>query len=114
MRQYVEQLRRVGTRTDAFGTDPNNADSRPEIEALVVTADGNDYLAIRFLARAGANDLEISGQVSSDFTSWTTNTVPFGTPDPVEDGRERITLRAADPIPASTTQQVRLRIVISQ
>ena len=98
----------------AFGTDPNNTDSRPEIEALVVTADGNDYLAIRFLARAGANDLEISGQVSSDFTSWTTNTVPFGTPDPVEDGRERITLRAADPIPASTTQQVRLRIVISQ
>ena len=53
----------------AFGTDPNTSDERPEIVALIVNADGNDYLAIRFLARANANDLQISGEISNDSTS---------------------------------------------
>ncbi|MCP4848157.1 MAG: hypothetical protein GY899_09460 [Verrucomicrobiaceae bacterium] len=98
----------------AFGTDPNNTDSRPEIEALVVRVDGNDYLAIRFLARANANDLGITGQISNDFTTWRASTVPFGAPDLSEDGRQRITLRSTNPIPQAAEQQIRLRIEISQ
>ena len=98
----------------AFGTDPNNTDSRPEIEALVVRVDGNDYLAVRFLARANANDLGITGQISNDFTTWTASTVPFGAPDPSEDGRQRITLRSTNPIPQAAEQQIRLKIEISQ
>jgi len=98
----------------AFGTDPNNTNSRPEIEALIVNVGENDYLAIRFLARANANDLGITGQISNDLTSWATTTVPFGTPDTSEDGRQRITLRSTSPIPQAAIQQIRLRIEISQ
>ncbi len=98
----------------AFGTDPNNNDSRSEIETFVVSDNGNDFIAIRFPARTGANDLEITGQTSNDFTTWTTNTVPFGNPLPMEDGRQLVTLRSTSPIPSSITQQVRLKIVINQ
>ena len=98
----------------AFGTDPNNTESRPEIEALVVSVDGNDYLAIRFLARANANDLEISGQISNDFTFWTTTTIAFGAPDPSADGRQWMILRSSTPVPSASVQQIRLRVEISQ
>ena len=98
----------------AFGTDPNDTEERPDIEALVVSAGGNDYLAIRFAARTGANDLEITGEISNDLVTWQTNTISFGNPVPLEGDRQRITLRSTEPIPASATQQVRLRVVISQ
>ncbi|MED5586667.1 MAG: lamin tail domain-containing protein [Verrucomicrobiota bacterium] len=98
----------------AFGTDPNDTEGRPDIEALVVSDGENDYLAIRFAARTGANDLEITGEISNDLVTWQTNTISFGNPVPLEGDRQRITLRSTEPIPASATQQVRLRVVISQ
>ncbi len=98
----------------AFGTDPNTSGDRPEMEALIVNADGNDYFAIRFLARENANDLQISGEISSDSVSWTTSTIPFGTPSPSGDGRQWITLRCPTPVPSATLHQIRLRVEISQ
>ncbi|MFP6873076.1 MAG: lamin tail domain-containing protein [Verrucomicrobiales bacterium] len=98
----------------AFATDPNTSDDRPEMIALIVNADGNEYLAIRFLARANANDLQISGEISSDSVTWTTSTIPFGTLTPSEDGRQWITLRCPAPLPSATIHQIRLRVEISQ
>ena len=98
----------------AFGTDPNTSGARPEMEALIVNVDGNDYFAIRFLARANTNDLQISGEISSDAVSWTTSTIPFGTPSPSGDGRQWITLRCPTPVPSATLHQIRLRVEISQ
>ena len=98
----------------AFGTDPNDDDSRPEIETFVVSDGGINYIAIRFPSRTGANDLEITGQISSDLSIWTTDMVSFGNPIPNNEASELITLRSTSPIPASTTQQIRLRVEISQ
>jgi hypothetical protein len=98
----------------AFGTGPNDSSDMPQIEVLVVNVEGEDYLAVRFLARPSGTDLQISGEVSDDLNSWQSATTALGDAIVTDDGREWVTLRANDPVLGALTRQIRLRIEIAQ
>ena len=98
----------------AFGTGPNDSSEMPQIEVLVVNVEGEDYLAVRFLAQPSANDLQISGEVSDGLASWQNTTTVVGDAVATEDGRQWLILRSNDPVVGAVTRQIRLRIEIAQ
>jgi hypothetical protein len=98
----------------AFGTGPNDSSDTPQIEVLIVNVGGEDYLAVRFLAQPSGNDIQISGEVSVDLSSWQSTTTVVGDAVATDDGRQWLVLRSNDPVLGAVTRQIRLRIEIAR
>ncbi|MCP4849277.1 MAG: hypothetical protein GY899_15150 [Verrucomicrobiaceae bacterium] len=98
----------------AFGTSPNDSSEVPQIEVLIVNVDGEDYLAVRFLAQPSVNDLQISGEVSNNLGFWQSATTAVGEAVATADGRQWLILRSNDPVVGVATRQIRLRVEISR
>ena len=98
----------------AFGTGPNDSSDMPQIEVLIVNVGGEDYLAVRFLAQPSGNDIQISGEVSVDLSSWQSTTTVVGDAVATDDGRQWLVLRSNDPVLGAVTRQIRLRIEIAR
>ncbi len=98
----------------AFGTSPVDSSEMPQIEVLIINTEGEDYLAVRFLAQPSVNDLQISGEVSNDLGSWQSATTVVGDAVNTDDGRQWLTLRSNDPVEGAVTRQIRLRVEIDR
>lgn len=98
----------------ALGSGPLALGPAPT-EAIRITDGGTDYPAIRFRRRAGASDLTVLVQVSTNLATWNDNSSGAFTTEMSaivqEDGMEMATVRSNSPI-STVPQHFRVKVSV--
>ena len=99
-----------------LGTAPRDTGSSVQslIEPMMLTLEGETYLAIRFPRRISDPNLIIVVEVATDLTNWQSaegDTVEEGV-TPIDSEFELVTIRSTVPMSAQGHQQMRLRFVL--
>lgn len=92
----------------ALGTHPTTAGPRP-VTGSTISAAGSAYLAVTFPRRKQA-ELRYVAEVSSDLTSWSTDTMQAGAPVDLDANFEQVTFRDRQPL---SNQQRFIRVRVS-
>ncbi|MDA7605496.1 CotH kinase family protein [Verrucomicrobiales bacterium] len=98
----------------AFGTNPKNISSKPEISYYIQDHDGKEYLALQFTASVTGDDLSIIGEISDDLESWDNSTVLSEISLSKDLSTKQMTLRSDNPIVVGKTEQIRLRVILDK
>jgi hypothetical protein len=95
----------------AFGTPPR-AGSSARVEPLRQSEGSAEYLAVRFIRRAGAADVTYRVEYSTDLVTWRDNTQGTFTVEvsatPLEEGLELATVRSAVSLDTAPAQFLRV------
>ena len=98
----------------AFGTDPKNISSKPEISYYIQNHDGKEYLALQFTASVTGGDVSIIGEISDDLESWDNSTVLSKISLSKDLSTKQMPLRSDNPIVVGKTEQIRLRVILDK
>jgi hypothetical protein len=95
-----------------FGLDPHNASAHPQPVAAIESVNGDLRLTLAFRMAPGAQDANLTWEVSSDLRNWSapTNVFQLLSTEPCLDGTESVKYMYTTLLTSSASRFVRLRI----